>query len=96
MTGKGLVRQDGGVGQAQELGSGGPSARDIGFAVVAFLTGLGALAASIGAIVGLVAWGPWSGLVVGLLANVVFWYWVSVGAWRRTIWCPPLSTEPRC
>jgi hypothetical protein len=68
-----------------------PTGRDYGCGLVAIA------AALIGAfVVGRVTWtlareGVSIGLLLSMAVSLLFWYWVGVGAWRRTIWsrCRP-------
>lgn len=63
-----------------------PSGRDYGCGIVALLAGLMFVATILGGVVALLLEGVSVGLLFGLLVNGLFWYWVAVGALRRTIW----------
>jgi hypothetical protein len=52
---------------------------------VAFVAGAMLLAGVVGGIAALFAEGVSAEWVVGVLW-LLFWFWIAVGAWRRTIW----------
>ena len=69
----------------RELGA-KPTVRDYGCGLVAVLAGLMFVAAVLGGTLALVASGPSFGLIVGVGFQVLFWFWIALGAWRRTTW----------
>lgn len=50
------------------------------------------VASVVGGMLGLLDAGVSFGLIVGVGFNVLFWCWIALGAWRRTVWS---SGEPR-
>jgi hypothetical protein len=68
-----------------ELGS-KPTIRDYGCGLVATLAGLMFVASVIGGMLALLGAGVSFGLIVGVGFNVLFWFWIALGAWRRTMW----------
>ena len=63
-----------------------PTVRDYGCGLVAGLAGLMFVTSVIGGMLSLLNVGVWFGLLVGVGFNVLFWFWIAMGAWRRTTW----------
>ena len=72
----------------RELGA-KPTRRDYGCGLVAALAGLVLVASVLGGTLALFSGGVSFGLIVGVGFNVLFWYWITLGAWRRTTWSSP-------
>jgi hypothetical protein len=70
---------------ASEPGS-NPTIRDYGCGLVATLAALIFVASVIGGMFALLGAGVSFELIVGVCFNVLFWFWIAVGASRRTIW----------
>ena len=66
-----------------------PAARDYGCGLVAVVAGVMFLACGIGGALALVTGRFSVGVIVGVAFNVLFWYWIALGAWRRTTWSSP-------
>lgn len=66
-----------------------PPARDYGWGLVAVVAGVLFAACGIGGTLALAAGRFSFGVIVGVVFNVVFWYWIALGAWRRTTWSSP-------
>jgi hypothetical protein len=62
-----------------------PTVRDVGCGLVALIAALLLVGSVIGAIVQLYADGLSFSFAFGLV-SLLFWYWVAIGAWRRTTW----------
>jgi hypothetical protein len=69
----------------RELGA-KPTVRDYGCGLVAVLAGLMFVASVLGGTLALLDRGVSFGLIVGLGFQVLFWFWIALGAWRRTAW----------
>ena len=78
----------------RELGA-KPTPRDYGCGVVAALAGLMFVASVLGGTLALLGGGLSFGLIVGVGFNVLFWFWIAVGAWRRTTWSSPPTGAAR-
>jgi hypothetical protein len=63
-----------------------PTVRDYGCGLVAGLAGLMFVASVIGGMLSLLNVSASFGLIVGVGFNVLFWFWIAIGAWRRTTW----------
>jgi hypothetical protein len=63
-----------------------PTGRDYGCGLVALIAALLLVGSVVGAIVRLYADGLSFSLVFSLVVSLLFWYWVAMGAWRRTTW----------
>lgn len=63
-----------------------PAARDYGCGLVTIVAGLMLATCLIGGTLALLTDGLSFGLVVGVGFNLLFWYWIAAGAWRRTVW----------
>jgi hypothetical protein len=60
--------------------------RDYGCGLVALIAALLLVGSVVGAIVRLYADGLSLSLVFSLVVSLLFWYWIAMGAWRRTTW----------
>jgi hypothetical protein len=69
----------------RELGA-KPTLRDYGCGLVAALSGLMFVASVLGGALALLSDGVSFGLIVGVGFPLLFWFWIAVGAWRRTTW----------
>lgn len=63
--------------------------RDYGCALVAAVAGVMFVSSVIGGTFALVGSGLSVGLIVGVGFAALFWFWIAVGAWRRTVWSSP-------
>ncbi len=63
-----------------------PTGRDYGCGVVAACAAAIVLFQACGAVWVLTREGVSIGLLFSLATSLLFWSWVGVGAWRRTIW----------
>jgi hypothetical protein len=71
-----------------------PGPRDYGCGVVAGFAALMAVVAISNATWYFTTRGVSIGVLLGVGVNLVFWYWVGVGAWRRTIWSRQHPSSP--
>jgi hypothetical protein len=71
-----------------------PSKRDYGCGIIAALGALLFLSSVLGGMIALVTHGVSFGLVVSVGFNLLFWYWIATGAWRRTTWSTQLPGRP--
>jgi hypothetical protein len=69
------------IGEAAEQQ---PIGRDRGCGLVALIAALLFVGSVVGAIIQLYADGLSFSLVFGLVVSLLFWYWIAMGAWRRT------------
>jgi hypothetical protein len=63
-----------------------PTGRDYGCGLVAVLAAVMLAASVMGAVVALYTHGLTFSLIVGAGFSLLFWYWIALGAWRRTTW----------
>jgi hypothetical protein len=63
-----------------------PTGRDYGCGVVAAFSAAMALMVVCGSVWTLTREGVDVGLVFSIAVSLLFWYWIGVGAWRRTVW----------
>jgi hypothetical protein len=66
-----------------------PAVRDYGCGLVAVVGALMLLGCLVGGTVALLTDGVSAGSIVGVGFSVLFWFWIAMGAWRRTVWSSP-------
>jgi hypothetical protein len=63
-----------------------PTGRDYGCAAVAALAAVIVLFQVCGSVWVLTREGVSIGLLFSVATSLLFWFWVGLGAWRRTVW----------
>jgi hypothetical protein len=71
---------------AEEAEPAQPTGRDYGCGLVAVFAAVMIAGPVVGAIAVLFTDGPSISLALRLGLIALFWYWIAMGAWRRTIW----------
>jgi len=71
---------------AEEVGPSQPTGRDYGCGLVAVLAAVMLTGSAVGTIVALYSDGLSFSLIFGATFSLLFWYWIAMGAWRRTSW----------
>lgn len=71
---------------AKEAEPSRPTGRDYGCGLVAALAVVMLTGSALGAIAALYTNGLSFSLIFGATFSLLFWYWIAMGAWRRTTW----------
>jgi Na+/proline symporter len=72
--------------QADKAETRQPTGRDYGCGLVAVLAAVMLTGSVVGVVAALYTHGLSFSLIVGATFGLLFWYWIAMGAWRRTTW----------